>query len=118
MTTAVPKKLGADGRRLWRAIADGFELETHELLLLEQACRTADVIARLTDAAGDVLVDGKGRVRAEIVEARQQRIVLARLLAALRVPLGDEGADGAKHGPKRLQRRQTRGVYAIGGGAA
>ncbi len=116
MTT--PKGLEADGKRLWRAVAEGFELETHELLLLEHACRTADTIAGLTSSAGGDLVDGKGRVRAEIVEARQQRIVLARLLAALRVPLGDEGSDTAKHGPKRLQRRSTRGVYAIGGKSA
>jgi hypothetical protein len=50
-----------------------------------------------------------------VVELRAQRIVLARLIVALRVPLGEEDAssNAAKHGPARLQRRAARGVYAL-----
>jgi len=41
-----------------------------------------------------------------LVEARQQRVVLARLLASLRIPIDEEG---------RAQRRGgARGVYGLG----
>jgi hypothetical protein len=44
--------------------------------------------------------------------------VLARLLAALRVPLGEEHVGAGGHGPARLQRRSgARGVYVVKGGA-
>lgn len=49
------------------------------------------------------------------VEARQQRIALARLLAALRLPAG---ADGDEAQGRRPQRRVgARGVYGIRGAA-
>ena len=109
MNAEAPSDLGADGLRLWGSVTTRYELEEHELLLLEAAARTADTVARLGAALGDELVDDRGRVRAELVELRQQRIVLARLLAALRVPLGEEqGADASKHDPTpRLQRRSS-----------
>jgi hypothetical protein len=48
-----------------------------------------------------------------LVEARQQRIGLARLLAALRLPAGEEEADD-----RRPQRQMgVRGVYGVGGAA-
>lgn len=115
--SGTPRNLGAAGRRLWRSVMADYELEQHEALLLAQACRTADVVAALDAAVGGELTTDDGKVRPEIVEARQQRIVLARLLAALRVPLGEQTEDGG-HGPPRLQRRSgARGVYAIGGSA-
>ena len=49
-----------------------------------------------------------------LAESRQLRIALARLLGALRLPAGDEGAL-----IRRPQRRSgARGVYAIGLGGA
>ena len=51
------------------------------------------------------------RAHPALVEARQQRIALARLLAALRLPAGEEEA-----GDRRPQRRMgVRGVYGVGG---
>jgi len=84
--------LGPDGRRLWKAVLEDFEPEQHELMMLEQACQVADTIAALTAALGDGLVDGNGRVRAELVEVRQQRIIFARLLAAMRLESGENGS--------------------------
>lgn len=113
-----PKGLGPAGRALWRAVTGDYELEQHELVLLEQACRTADMVAALAAAVDDgPLTTGEGRIRPEVVEARQQRIVLARLLAALRVPLGEQNDDhSGQHGPPRLQRRSgARGVYRLPG---
>jgi hypothetical protein len=114
VTKSKPRGLETAGAALWASVVDVYDLEQHELLLLEQAARTADVVARLVAHVGAEVVDEKGRVRPELIEARQQRITLARLLAALRVPLGEEGKDGAKHAAPRLQRRSgARGVYAL-----
>ncbi len=52
------------------------------------------------------------RAHPALVEARQQRIALARLLAALRLPAGEESEVG---GDRRPQRRMgVRGVYGVG----
>src|SRR3546814_1101361 len=55
-----------------------------------------------------------GKAHPGVVEMRQQRIALARLLAALRLPAGEEGALGTP--ARRPQRRGgARGVYGIRG---
>lgn len=102
-----PRGLSAAGRRLWDAVSSDFELEAHESVLLESAARTADLVAdlqSLIDREGLVL---GGKTHPGVAEIRQQRLVLARLLAALRVPTGDE--DDRPSG----QRRPIRGVYRL-----
>jgi hypothetical protein len=96
------------GRALWRAVLTSYELEEHELALLRQVCRVADVcddLQMLVDAEGPIVA---GRAHPALVELRQQRIVLARLIVAIRVPLGDEEQG-------RTQYRGPRGVYGIRG---
>ncbi len=113
---AAPRGAGAAGRRLWRAVLGEFELAEHELTLLRQAVRVADLCEHLqqrVDEEGPVLGD---RAHPALVELRQQRILLARLIVALRVPLGEE--EEAKSAASRSQRRGLRGVYGIRGGAA
>lgn len=107
-----PKGARSAGRALWRSVVDHFELEEHERSLLVQAVHVADTCEDL-----QAVVDEEGPVRAGrphpvLAELRAQRIVLARLIVALRVPLGEEGAED-KHGPARLQRRASRGVYNL-----
>jgi hypothetical protein len=60
---------------------------------------------------------GEEKANPALVELRQQRILLTRLIVALRVPLGsEEGEDGhAASGDRRPQHRGVRGVYAVGG---
>lgn len=107
----MPAGLGPHGRRLWRAIADGFEFDApHEAVLLERACRVRDVIAALEDRLGDELIGPDGKVRPELVEARLQTQQFARLLVALRVPEKDIEGEW-----RRPQRRGPRGLYAVGG---
>ncbi len=116
-TTTAPRGLKPAGRRLWRSVLDAFELAEHELSLLRQACRVADVCEQLQEMVDrdGPLLDGK--VHPALVELRQQRILLARLVVALRVPMGDqEEASNDRSG--RLQHRGVRGVYGIRGGAA
>lgn len=109
-----PSGLAATGRRLWRAALADYELDVHEELLLLQACRCADRLDRLeTEAStGPVTVTnykGDQVAHPAMVEARQQSITLARLLAALRMPAGEEGGQLAR--PQR--RGGARGAYGV-----
>ncbi len=119
-----PAGLAPAGRRLWRSVLADFDLAEHELTLLREACRVADLCAGLAAvvAAEGVIATtrlGEQKVHLAVVELRQQRIVLARLVVALRVPIGDQ-EEAVKPSSDvgaaaRLQRRGLRGVY---GGAS
>ncbi|MFE0273786.1 hypothetical protein ACFWZY_16945 [Streptomyces sp. NPDC058992] len=106
-----PHGLDESGTQLWESVAGDFDLDMHEQLLLLQACRTADLLDRLAREAkrGDLTVtNAKGdRVANPVVtEHRQQSLVLARLLASLRMPSGEED--------ERPQRRgAARGSYGV-----
>ena len=115
-----PRGTGKAGAALWRAVLAEYELEQHELLLLREAVRTVDVLDDLTERVaqdGAVLASSQGdRAHPALVEARQQRITLARLLAALRLPAGQESEHGGERRPQR--RVGVRGVYGVVGGVA
>jgi hypothetical protein len=103
---AAPAGAKASGRRLWTEVLDVYDLEEHELSLLREAVRTVDqldALQRIVDKQGPMLA---GKVHPALVEARQLRLVLARLVASLRLP--DE--DGVQ--PQR--RGAARGVYLKG----
>ena len=116
-----PEGARTAGKRLWRAVLSDFELAEHEMALLRQAVRVADLcddLQRVMEVEGPMLrLDGQPpRTHPAVIELRQQRIVLARLVVALRVPLGDQEQDGVSSAePTRLQRRGTRGFYSIAG---
>ena len=103
------------GRRLWKAVVVDFDLAEHELTLLREAVHVADVCEQLQQLVHEEGLMVEGRANAALVELRMQRILLARLLVALRVPIGD--AEDAGSGD-RLQRRGLRGVYSVRGAAA
>jgi hypothetical protein len=114
-----PADAGPAGRRLWRAVLTDFELAEHEMSLLRQAARAADLceqLQKIVDEQGPLATNrlGDEKPHPALVELRQQRLVLARLIVALRVPLGDQEGEDASS-PSRTQRRALRGVY---GGAA
>lgn len=116
-----PPRTGVAGRRLWRAVLADFELAEHEMTLLRQACRVADIcdaLQAVVDTEGPVSTTRLGEQRAHpaVVELRQQRIVLARMVVALRVPLGDQEDQSPARSPGaiRSQRRGIRGVYSGG----
>lgn len=108
------------GRRLWKAILGEYVLEEQELTLLRQAVRVADLcddLQALLDAEGLMVDTPQGiKTHPAAVELRQQRITLARLIVALRVPLGEQGA--APAAGQRTQRRGIRGPYGIRGSVA
>jgi hypothetical protein len=117
-----PAGLGTRGRKLWREVTAGYgELEDKpaELVLLEEACRTADRLEKLDELLrGDV--DAWIRIRfprprredetlvlnvdGALSEARQQQNIFKQLVAALRLP--DE-----KSGKRPQQRGGARGAY-------
>ena len=117
---AAPAGSKTSGKRLWRSILAEYELEEHELALLREMVRTVDELDALAGAVDrdGLMVAGPGlakRVHPAAVEARQARIALARLAAAMRLPAGDEEGD-AKAGTRRPQRRVgVRGPYRLRG---
>ncbi len=112
-----PAGLGVDARHLWSSVMDVFELEEHERALLVEAVRTVDLLDRLDAEVrrdGPLLNSSQGlRAHPAATEARQQRIALARLLAALRLPAGEDGDQQAGARPQR--RVGVRGTYGIRG---
>jgi hypothetical protein len=90
--TDTPHGLRAVGKRLWEAVTGTFDLDPPEAALLEEACRTRDLLTDLRReiARNPAVIDSSQGVRVHpvIVEARQQRLVLAKLLAGLGLPKG------------------------------
>jgi len=109
------KSLAETGSKLWRAVTDDYELDAHEELLLLEACRTADVLhslSELVETEGLLDASSQGRrAHPAVTEARQQRIVLARLLAALQLPVGEDDADGDSSPSPPRRRGGPRGAY-------
>jgi len=85
-----PRGLGSAGRRLWDAGNEDYAWATHELAMLEEACRTRDRIValdKIVDDEGLMLSSSQGsRVHPAVSEARQQRLTMTRLLATLGIP--------------------------------
>ncbi|MET8142668.1 hypothetical protein ABZU32_20370 [Sphaerisporangium sp. NPDC005288] len=102
--------LGPRGARLWASLVardeslKGEDAPAREVALT--ACRTADRVERLEELAEvtEPVVEGRTGpvIHPVFAEVRQQAALLARLVAALRLPDEESG--------KRPQRRQLRGV--------
>ena len=107
-----PKGTRANGRKLWDDILSRYELETHELVLLREIVRTVDLLDELAAlvAAEGLMTEGSWgpRPHPAVIEARQARIALARLTAALRLPSGD--VDDQVVGRRPRRRVGVRGV--------
>jgi hypothetical protein len=128
---APPGGLSSAALALWWSILagegadhDGYELEAHELALLREAVRAqsrCDVLDAVIAAEGPTSTGSKGQavVHPALIEARQTQLTLARLVAALRMPQGED--DGrrstATNDGRPQQRGGARGLYAVGGGA-
>lgn len=89
-----PAGLAKQGRKLWRNVTKRYELRPDELILLEHAARTVDLVAGLESAMEGQPLTVKGSMGQErehplLSEARQQRALMARLLGQLKLP--DEG---------------------------
>ena len=115
-----PPRLGTAGRRLWRSVADVYELRPDEQVVLEKAARTADDCERLDLALLDepLLVAGSmGQQRHNplLHEARQTRALLATLLKQLNLAAADEPVGAAwrdRGGPSKGSQRAMKAARA------
>lgn len=107
-----PKGTGPAGRRLWLSVLEDFGLDPHEELLLIQAVRCVDRLdAMAAELEGAPLTvtnrHGDQVPHPLMVESRQQSQLLAKLLASMRLPSGEEDMS-------RPQRRGgARGSYGV-----
>lgn len=110
-----PAGTGPHGRALWADVLGKYVLEEHEQALLREAVRTVDqldALHEIIDRDG-LLIDsanGVQKIHPAAVEARQLRIALARVLAALRLPADDEDTTTAYRPQRRVG---VRGPYAM-----
>ena len=87
---STPPGLGPGGTRLWASVASEMVLRPDEVLVLEHACRTVDLLARIDEALTDAPLTVKGSMgqlveHPLVSESRAQRATLARLLAQLKL---------------------------------
>ncbi|OFT34653.1 hypothetical protein HMPREF3169_05265 [Corynebacterium sp. HMSC08C04] len=92
MPLTKPANLGAAGSKLWDEVTNEyvFDFEPDKAALLERACRTADAIATLEEAAADadlVVQGSQGQpvISPLIAEARQQTLTLNTLIKSLKL---------------------------------
>ncbi|WP_024366192.1 terminase [Arthrobacter sp. TB 26] len=113
MEHKTPAGLKTGGRKLWRSVTDEYELGEHELSILLEASRTVDALDALEKIVRDegvTNVSPQGvRAHPALVEARQQRVTLAKLVASLRIPLEDE-QEASRSPQKRSGVRQISAV--------
>lgn len=95
----MPRGLRPPGRRLWKAVEGGlaadWELDPRELVILELAARALDDVNSLELAikADGLTVEGSSgqpRLNPAVVEVRQGRLAVGRLLGQLSLPDADE----------------------------
>jgi hypothetical protein len=105
-----PSGLRGPGRALWRQVAADYELRPDEMVLLEQCCRSADLITRMESeaaAAGLTSAGSKGQpvINPVLAELRLQKIALARLMFQLGLPDADAGGVNLDHARSTLARK-------------
>lgn len=117
-TPKPPKSLQDAGSALWSSIAGKYVLRSDEVARLEQACKTADVLAMLEAAWGalDFPMVSKGSMGQEVIhpligEIRTQRGALDRALVGLKLPDEAEGAE-----PVNQQRDAANSRWSTGRG--
>ncbi len=112
-----PDGLKAPGERLWDQVLDGlpdgWELDERELAVLELAARQADVLADLEEVVerdGPMATGSTGQdvVNPAVVEARQARLAIDRLLGKISLPVPEKDGETANSTRARAGARQRR----------
>lgn len=115
---AVPAGLGQKGAKFWREIQKDYELATFEEMLLEQACRELDLIARFERKLKTQPVVVKGSMGQDIanplsVAIMKHRQTFGSLMKQLKLPaLEDDKPRSAAslHGQAAANARWKRGA--------
>jgi len=118
----MPTKLGASGKALWSSIIPAYDLRPDEVRILTDACREADLIARLQDALESADLVTRGSMGQEVAspfvsEIRQHRTVLANLLKSLKIPDSPATAARKKAHVSDQARAAARSRWGSGAGA-
>ncbi len=90
MTPKPPGHLGAAGSAFYASATADFDLSIPEAAALQQAAETLDVLSALEEEIRSTGVVVKGRPSPLLVEARQQRAILVRLLGLLDLRLDED----------------------------
>ena len=99
-----PPDLRESGKRLWTAITgdvgEGWRLDARELHLLERACRVEDELReleRVVDAEGLTTAGSRRQttIHPALAEARQLKLVQARLLGSIELCDPSQGTRNA-----------------------
>ncbi|MEX5259582.1 P27 family phage terminase small subunit [Kocuria sp. CPCC 205263] len=104
-----PRNLGSKGRRIWDTVTAEFEIEEHNIPLLEIACRTADKVQALEkeiENHGYTIASPQGlRANPALAEQRAHIKQLATILATLNLPsLEDPDEQSRTRGAYRARR--------------
>ncbi len=96
-----PDGLGPRASRLWDRITGEFQLRADEAEVLEDACRTLDIVVRMEAelAVGPLWVRGsQGQEVANPIssELRQHRALFIRQMGALHLPVDEDDAAGRR----------------------
>lgn len=113
-----PSTLGRAGAALWRRLTaplapdEALVFSASELVVLESACKTADVVAQLERVLrrdGPIVTGSQGqpRVNGVLAELRQQRAALTKLVRQLPEPSEPEAGGGGRD-ETATQRRARR----------
>lgn len=94
-----PAGLSRRGKGLWRDVVGIYDLRPDEIRMLEDACRTADLVEQMTAALKNASLtvcgsQGQPVINPLVQEIRQHRQVMRSLLIALKLPTEDD-RDGA-----------------------
>ena len=112
-----PRGLKARGRRFWKAVTAGYELNVDELELLVEVCRCLDdceALAATVERDGLTVAGSAGqtRVHPAVGELRACRALVGKLLAQLGLP----GPDGERlDSPVRARARAAANKRWAGG---
>jgi hypothetical protein len=123
-----PSGLNARGKGFWTQITEDFDLDSAELEVLKEACRTLDEIEALKAAAvelGPMVKGSAGQwtVNPALTEVRQARAAFERMVKVLNLPSDDDAQLTAaersvsEDASKAAQARwnKTRGTSAVSG---
>lgn len=102
----VPERLGRAGTFLWSQTTENYVLRADELLLLEQACREADLIDELYEDLRLATTTVSGSQGQEVAhpllsEIRGHRTLFGQLMGRLDLPDLDESGHGLRAVPNQ-----------------
>lgn len=118
VSNPMPSGMSKAGQALWRRVSSRYALRPDEAVVLEDACRTTDMIAALDAAWADDSrpMTARGSMGQLVIhpligELRTQRLARDAMLARLKLP-DDEAADASVN----QQRAAASTKWAVGRG--